>query len=521
MKLQRLLVASLLVASFARADAPGVYAITNATVHPVSGPDIDGGTVLIRDGLIEAVGAGIAIPADATVIDAAGQHVYPGLFDAQTALGLISPTPERGREREGERERRPPEPDAAWAAAEHLNLTDSDLDARRFVGVTTVVAAPRIGIFNGQSVVVNLGEGNAASRIIRSPAAFQVSYNTRSAGAYPGSLMGVIAYIRQTFLDAQQYAAARQVYLKNPAGLRRPDTSPALEALAPALRREVPVVFVADSEAVIRRSRALAAEANVRPIISGGRQAYRLAAELKDVPVLVSVDWPKPPTRREDREEQPLRVIRDRQLAPTTPAVLAKNGVQFALVSGTAKASDFLSGIRKAITNGLSAADALRAVTLAPARIFGVDRQLGSLERGKIANVTVTDRPIFDTGAKVKRLFIDGREIRPQEATERTTESPVNGTWNLSVQTPQGNVAIIVTLKAEAGHVSGTFSGDRGSGEISGGFFDRPTLQFSISVQTEAETSDWVFRGTISDDSIEGTVATNVGTFPFTGSRSR
>ncbi|HET7711779.1 MAG TPA: amidohydrolase, partial [Thermoanaerobaculia bacterium] len=177
MKLQRLLVASLLVASFARADAPGVYAITNATVHPVSGPDIDRGTVLIRDGLIEAVGAGIAIPADASVIDAAGQHVYPGLFDAQTALGLVTATPERGREREGERERRPPEPDAAWAAAEHLTLTDTDLDARRFVGVTTVVAAPRTGIFNGQSVVLNLGEGNAASRIVRSPAAFQVSYN--------------------------------------------------------------------------------------------------------------------------------------------------------------------------------------------------------------------------------------------------------------------------------------------------------------------------------------------------------
>lgn len=521
MKLLRLLVASVLVASFARADAPGVYAITNATVHPVNGPDLPKGTVVIRDGLIEAVGASVTIPADATVIDAAGQHVYPGLFDAQTALGLVAPErtgPERSA---SERERRPPEPDAAYVAGEHLNLTDTDLDARRYTGVTTVVAAPRAGIFNGQSVVLNLGEGNVSSRIVRSPAAFQISYNTRPSGTYPNSLMGVVAFIRQTFLDAQQFAAARQLYTKNPAGQRRPDAAPALEALIPAVRREVPVVFVADTDSAIRRSRSLAAEANVRPVISGARQGYRLGAELKDVPVLVSVDWPKPPTRREDRAEQPLRVIRDRQLAPTTPAVLAKNGVQFALVSGGAKASDFLPGIRKAITNGLSTEDALRAVTLTPARIFGVDRQLGSLERGKIANVTVTDRPIFDTGARVKRLFIDGRDIRPQEAAERGAESPVNGTWNLSVQTPQGNVAIAVTLKAESGHVSGTFYGDRGSGDVSGGFFDRPTLQFTISVQNEADTSDWVFRGTISDDSIEGTVATNLGTFPFTGSRSR
>ena len=246
-----------------------------------------------------------------------------------------------------------------------------------------------------------------------------------------------------------------------------------------------------------------------------------MPAELKDVPVLVSVNWPEAPSRKEDREEQPLRIIRDRQLAPTTPSVLAKNGVQFALVTGGADADEFLSGIRKAITNGLSADDALRAVTITPARIFGVDRQLGTIERGKIANLAVSDKPIFERNAKVTRLFVDGREIRPQPATARATDSPVNGTWNLSVQTPQGNVSIVVTLKAESGHLSGTYSGDRGSGDISGGTFDRPTVQFTISMQSGGEAGDWVFRGTITDDAIEGTVSTNLGSFPFTGSRSR
>jgi hypothetical protein len=149
-----------------------------------------------------------------------------------------------------------------------------------------------------------------------------------------------------------------------------------------------------------------------------------------------------------------------------------------------------------------------------------VDRQLGSLERGKIANVIVTDKPVFDKSAKVTRVFVDGRELRPRPAEDTKETSAVNGTWNLTVVAPQGNVAINVTLRAESGHVSGTFSGDRGSGEITGGFFSPPTLQFTISEQLEAEMHDWVFRGTVTGDAIEGTVSTNLGTFQFTGSKS-
>src|ERR1051326_8671820 len=127
---------------------------------------------------------------------------------------------------------------------------------------------------------------------------------------------------------------------------------------------------------------------------------------------LVSVRWPVAPADKDDREEQPLRLIRERQLEPTTPAVLAKAGVLFALVSGSGKTGDYIPGIRKAIQNGLSADDALRATTLNPARILAVDRQLGSIDKGKIANLLMTDKPIFDKESKVKRILVDGREVR-------------------------------------------------------------------------------------------------------------
>jgi hypothetical protein len=345
--------------------------------------------------------------------------------------------------------------------------------------------------------------------------------------------MGVIAFLRQNFLDAQQHAAAREIYGRTPAGLQRPQDDAALDALGPVLRRELPVVFIADSAEMMRRAQVLAREFNLRYILSGVRQGYAMvqgstANELKDVPLLVSVKWPAAPADKEDREDQPLRIIRDRQLAPTTPAALAKSGATFALVSGAGKTGDFLPGIRKAIENGLSADDALRATTLTPARIFGIDRQLGSLERGKIANVS--DKPLFEKDAKVTRVFVDGREVRlPKDAKSddkkegTTAASPIDATWSLTVSAPQGSVAIQVTLHAENGHLTGTFAGDRGSGDIRSGTFDGTACEFTISVKAQngADSSDWVFRGKVAGDAMTGTVSTSLGSFEFSGSKSK
>src|SRR6476659_8438760 len=145
----------LLLPVAAHAQSPGVYAITGATVHPASG------TVLIRDGLIEAVGANVTVPPDAAIIDVKGAHVYPGLIDAQTSLGFPSARPQtRRRGAGGQRSAQQetlPETSPAYVAMRNVNLTEDDLDARRGIGVTTIVTAPAFGIFNGQSAVLNLG----------------------------------------------------------------------------------------------------------------------------------------------------------------------------------------------------------------------------------------------------------------------------------------------------------------------------------------------------------------------------
>ncbi|MGZ8710840.1 MAG: hypothetical protein ACXW28_11510, partial [Thermoanaerobaculia bacterium] len=293
----------LLIPLLAHADAPGVYAVTGGTVHTVAAAPIPDGTVVIRGGLIEAVGANVAIPPDATIIDVTGSHVYPGLIDAHTSLGFTTPGTRRGAG--GERAERPPEPTPDFLAIRNVKLTDDDADARRAIGVTTIVTAPSNGIFNGQSAIVNLGSGPIESRVIKSPAALQISFNTRPTWTYPDSLMGVMSFLRQTFLDAQRHVSATEIYTRSPSGLERPQENPGLDALRPVLRREMTVVFVADTEPMMRRAMTLAREWNVQFVLAGAHQGYAMPAELKNVPVLVSVKWPTAPADKEDREEQP------------------------------------------------------------------------------------------------------------------------------------------------------------------------------------------------------------------------
>ena len=510
------------------AAAPGVYAIVGGTVHPVSGPAIQNGTVLIRGGLIEAVGAVVAIPPDATVIDAKGKHVYPGLFDAQTSVGLPAPPRRRrpgqaGQQPQSEQESRGPIPSPAYIAAQQLKLDDEALDARRMRGITSALVASNADIFNGQSVIINLAGDTTASMVLKTPASTQISFNTRSNFVYPGSLMGIISHVRQSFLDAQQNELAMVSYGRNPLGKERPSPSPDLEALHAALRRELPVVFVANDELMIRRAAEIAREFNLRWILSGARQSYLMSDWLRTagVAVLLSVDFPKPASER--REDQPLRVIRDRVLSPTAPATLEKSGVRYALVSATASSpASFIAGIRKSIEKGLSEEAALRAVTLSPAQIFGVDRQIGSLDRGKIANVFVSDKKFFEREAKVTHLLIDGRlvSLPKEEPDEEAEESPLAGTWNLLVRAPEGEISIQVVLQVEGTRLTGTYSGDRGSGDISEGSVSGNDVEFTITTRAEpaAETSDWRFDGTLAEGRLSGSVTTTLGTFQFTGS---
>ena len=418
-------------------NTPQVYAITNARVVPVSGPTLERGTVVVRNGLIVAVGASVLVPADATTIDGTGLTVYPGLIDANSSLGLGGPAPAlaagRGAARgsapgiaqQGESRFDAPNslhPAGLQPELDAANLLSGDMDllgGAHSAGIATALTVPNTGIFRGEAAIIDLSGAEPRDMVIKTDAAQVIGF-TPLRGIYPGSLLGVFAALRQTLLDAQHYALVQAAYAKNPRGMRRPDTDPSLAALQPVLNGQVPVIMLASQAREIERALDLAKEFKLRAIIAGGQEADQMAARLKSehVPVLLSLDFPRRPAASPDGTPELLRSLRARVEAPKLAAKLTQAGVTFAFEDGgLTNWSDFLGNVARSVNAGLSSDQAVRALTLTPAEIFGVADRLGTIEPGKIADLTITSGDLF-TG-KVTRLFIDGApvELSPPAAT--------------------------------------------------------------------------------------------------------
>jgi hypothetical protein len=242
------------------------------------------GTILIRDGLIEAVGENINIPADARIFNAKGLIVYPGLIDGATHFGFAAPARTTGP---APVQTTPPDatadepnsPDrylrpkaigmnADWSAASRMTVP-SQPDARRNMGFTTVLSVPRDGYWQGKSALVNLA-GGANEAIVLSQVAMHVSFTSNARGQYPTALMGVFAALRQSLLTAQQYTDAVKLYESSGRrGIARPRFDPVSAALQPVLEGKMPVVFRANSAEEIRRALRFADEFKLRSIILG------------------------------------------------------------------------------------------------------------------------------------------------------------------------------------------------------------------------------------------------------------
>ena len=550
----RLLVASIVLLSvvtssiiFAEAQRSGTdtYAITNARIVTVSGPVIERGTVVIREGLIAAVGANAVVPADARVIDGNGLTIYPGLIDASTSLGIPepspSPSPSPGQgggflaallrpatASTSSTNSTQPAGLQPETLAEDLIRTGGDpIETERSAGITTALTVPRTGIWIGQSALINLAGDTPQQMILRSPVAMHVGF-TPLRGGYPGSLMGVFAVLRQMLLDAQRYREAQRIYEQSPRGLRRPSPDRSLEALLPVIDGRIPVVMYADREREVQRALDLADEFKLKAIIAGGTESWKLADRLQkeNVPVLLSLNFPKRTTAAmPEADPEPLRVLRDRVAAPKTAGKLANAKVRFAFQSGgMSTISDFVANAAKTIENGLSKDDALRAFTLGSAEIFGVADRLGSIETGKIANLTVMRGDLFDRNSRVTHVFIDGRpvDLRPATPGAGQAANMANGAWTLSVDLGQGELAVTLSLQQEGERLRGSMQGALGTVDIANASVGPAgEIRFTAPVTLEGQTTEATFTGTITGNEMRGAVnITGRAPGSFTGRRS-
>jgi imidazolonepropionase-like amidohydrolase len=419
----RLTAVALLAAAPAAAEKTDVYALVGAKVVTVSGPVHESATVVLRDGLVDAVGPDVAVPKDARVIDAKGLVLTPGLIDAFSGAGLPAAPPRAaagggGGGGGGGGAAAPAASSLSPQALVIEKVRPSEALKARDSGVTTVLVVPREGVLPGRSVLLNLSGEKAESMVLKQPAALHLHLATL-ARQYPGSLMGTVAMARQALYDGQRYREEWAAYEKAPAGKKRPKYDSALEAWAEVAAGRLPLWVTASRENDVRRALGLADEFKIKVAVVGAPQAHRAAALIKarKLPLVVSVnfDTPRAATFFGGGDEEKEKA--DIEEAEKNPADLHRAGVSFALASGHAK--DFLAGVRKAIEKGLPREAALRATTLAAAEALGVADRTGSLERGKVANVVAWAGEPLTKDAKVKMLFVDGQLYEPEERPER------------------------------------------------------------------------------------------------------
>ena len=440
--------ALLLCCAFAAAQQRPAVAIRNAKIVTVSGPTIAKGTVVVRNGLIEAVGENAAVPADAMVVDGEGLTVYPGLIDGLSTWGqpgAATATAAAGRGGRGATTPTPttPNPPAALATlaaaeprargpedrpsttswlkiADEVSATDPRIETARSAGFTTAASFPMRGIFAGQGAMIDLLSGERAGEMVLEPSLGQYISVTRGGGGggmgggFPSSLMGYIAYIRQIYLDAAHYQLVKDAYAKDPRGMERPAYDRALEGVIESKRILLPANRLVEMDRMLR----FAAELKQPAILYGGREAFRpeAAALLKqyNTPLLLSMHWPEKSRDADPEDVESMRTLETRDKAASAPLVLESAGVKYAFYSdGLDQARDLQRAVKKAIDAGLPREAAVRALTLSPAELYGVADRLGSIEKGKIGNLVVTRGEIFDDHTKVEMILVDGRKYTP------------------------------------------------------------------------------------------------------------
>lgn len=407
-----------------RAD---LFAITGATIHVSPDRSIEQGTIII-DGqkIIATGGPGLTIPKGARTVDMTGKHIYAGFIDAYVPIELDLP------EDQGT---------AYWntKVRSHLNVANSFSNSKlssesfRKAGFTSALAVPKTGIIRGTSSVLLLSDAEEEQNILNPMVAqhMELTVSRGSGGGYPSSPMGAFALSRQAFLDAQWYEKAHKASSLDPS-IELPETNVSLEALVPAVNAEMPVMIDTSNELFVLRANRFAREFGLRLLIRGSGNEYRRLDEIAALgrPIILPLKFPKAPDVSDPTAalDVSLETLMHWDHAPENAGRLAKAGVKLAFTAdGLDGPDELIEHLRIAIKRGLSPKTALRAITVTPAELYKVDDQVGTLEKGKLANFVIMDKPLFENKSKVLETWVIGK----RHQFKRKPIREVAGDWTL------------------------------------------------------------------------------------------
>ncbi len=505
--------------------SPRAHAIVGARIVLSPGQVLERGTIVLRDGLISAVGAAVPVPADARVWEGEGLTVYPGLIDAYVTPAA-PPTPGPGPAGGAAAPRPEPPPAAGSRGAAHLlasvtpdrrvvesaPLAKEQVEALRAAGFAVAQVAPAKGIVRGQSAVVALSGSAPSQSVVRADAAQVVAFAPERQG-YPDSLMGAVAVVRQAFKDAAWYRDLQAAYLRAPDRVERPETNLAWAALEPALARKQPVLFVADEMLEVLRAGAVAKEAAVSAQVVGAGDEYKRIKEVAalGLPLIVPVNFLEAPDVSDPDAalEVGIEELRQFDQGPGNPAALGKAGVTFALTaSGLKDPRGFRAQVARAIERGLEADRALAAVTTVPARLLGLENRLGTLAVGKAANLTVTRGDLFASKSRLREVWVDGQRFEVVEKDEPGARGRFAAAWGGSKGT--------LTLAQEKASPTASVTIGTETFTATDVRIDGPRAGFTLTRAGQAER----FELTERRDRLTGSVVTATGVLPLAGVRS-
>ena len=389
-------------------DRTEVVAIVGARIVPVTGPVIESGSILIKNGRIADLGANISIPSGAKVIEARGLVAYPGMIDSYSWLGLEEISGVRATVDNRETGRINPQ----VKAIEALRYDSMHIPIARANGIVAAVVAPSGGLISGQSTLVKLDGWTNREMVIKESLAMIIELPAlrRGRGEFAGfrgqqpqvTTEKTLDELRQIFEKARMYEKRREAARKNIL-LPPPDFDEASHFLLPVVKGELPVIFSVHADKDILQTIKFVQGEKIKAIFYGVEQGFKVAKEIKEagIPCIIGSLYSLPPVWEDGYDALFLN-----------PVMLNQAGVKISFSSSSAStAKDLPYHAAKAAAFGLKPEEALKAVTIYPAEIFGVDKLLGSLEPGKTASIVLADGDLLELGTKIQKVFIDGKEV--------------------------------------------------------------------------------------------------------------
>jgi Amidohydrolase family len=515
-----------------KSAATRTYAITNASIVQSPGSVMEGGTIVVKNGLISAVGKNVSIPDDAQVLDGTGMYVYAGFIDGMSNVGTKRP---KSMERPSNLFTPDPPNDYAGITPERhvvdqIDVASSTIGDMRKAGFTIAHTVPYGRMLPGSGALIFLADRDHPDDIILAENVAMFSQFVGAPGAYPGNILGIMAKWRNIYTNADYSMKHTMMYSENPSGLERPNRDRTLEAFFPVVAGQKPVYFNVQNMLDVRRALRLQNDLGFNIAVANVKQGWELADELKQkgAKVYLSMDLPDEPkpSKSEDKTEE-VKQLEARKMEfykkyVSQAATYQAAGVQFGFSTMGTRGNKVKTHMMTMIENGLSADDALAALTTSPASLLGIDKVAGTAEVGKLGNLVVTTGPYFEKKSQVKYVFVDGDkydyEIKEDkkkdgkatdDASAETSNDPIVGTWTWTMTTPGGDQEGKMIIKLEDGKYTGLLTSDDGSpdNDLENVNFREGTLSFEFAIDAGGQSAEVVVTGSISGSNYEASAS--------------